>query len=145
VLYARDDAVQPAFDLPAAGRQHSRRVPDGFDVKRDFRRCEVLSRMTLETVRDLSHGVDRCSIDEFFFDAAPAPGGDSHSNAVLSRDRIIELIYIIILIIFYSMYPPFFLPSQNLFRFIELAGVGGHRRRSGAFPAADHRREPVAR
>ena len=44
--------------------------PDGLYVKRDFRWYEVLSRLMLDTVRDLSPKVEYYSIDEFFFDAA---------------------------------------------------------------------------
>jgi nucleotidyltransferase/DNA polymerase involved in DNA repair len=67
-----------------------RLCPEGLYVKRDFRWYEVLSRMMLETVRDLSPRVEYYSIDEFFFDASPAPAGDVHSFAVTIRDRIME-------------------------------------------------------
>jgi nucleotidyltransferase/DNA polymerase involved in DNA repair len=49
---------------------------DGLYVKRDFRWYEVLSRMMLDAVRDLSPRVEYYSIDEFFFDASVAPAGD---------------------------------------------------------------------
>ena len=64
--------------------------PDGLYVKRDFRWYEVLSRMMLETVRDLSPRVEYYSIDEFFFDASVAPAGDVQSYAVTIRDRLME-------------------------------------------------------
>src|SRR5262249_9335838 len=64
--------------------------PDGLYVKRDFRWYEVLSRIMLETVRDLSPAVEYYSIDEFFFDASVAPAQDFQSYAALIRDRIME-------------------------------------------------------
>ena len=68
--------------------------PDGLYVKRDFRWYEVLSRMMLETVRDLSPKVEYYSIDEFFFDASVAPAGDYQAYAVIVRDRIMECVHV---------------------------------------------------
>jgi nucleotidyltransferase/DNA polymerase involved in DNA repair len=62
--------------------------PDGLYIKRDFRWYEVLSRMMLEAVRDLSPRVEYYSIDEFFFEALPS--GDYQAFAVMVRDRITE-------------------------------------------------------
>ncbi len=52
------------------------KCPKGVYVKRDFRWYEVLSRMMLEVVRDLSPRVEYYSIDEFFFLAAAAARAD---------------------------------------------------------------------
>ena len=65
-----------------------RLCPDGLYVKRDFRWYEVLSRMMLEAVRELSPRVEYYSIDEFFFDASVAPADDFQSFAVTIRDEI---------------------------------------------------------
>jgi nucleotidyltransferase/DNA polymerase involved in DNA repair len=62
--------------------------PDGLYVKRDFRWYEVLSRMMLDAVRDLSPRVEYYSIDEFFFDASPAPADDFQAFAATVRDEI---------------------------------------------------------
>ncbi|RUL87907.1 DNA polymerase Y family protein [Tautonia sociabilis] len=67
-----------------------RLCPDGLYVKRDFRWYEILSRLMLETMRELSPRVEYYSIDEFFFEAAAPPGGDYQDYAVLVRDRILE-------------------------------------------------------
>ncbi len=50
------------------------KCPDGVYVKRDFRWYEVLSRLMLDVVRDLSPRVEYYSIDEFFFLAVAARG-----------------------------------------------------------------------
>ena len=50
--------------------------PGGVYLKRDFRWYEVLSRLMLECVRDLSPRVEYYSIDEFFFLADAAAGAD---------------------------------------------------------------------
>ena len=52
------------------------KCPEGVYVKRDFRWYEVLSRLMLEVVRELSPRVEYYSIDEFFFLAMPARGAD---------------------------------------------------------------------
>jgi DNA polymerase V len=68
--------------------------PDGLYVKRDFRWYEVLSRMMLETVRDLSPRVEYYSIDEFFFDASAAPAGDFLAFAAMVRDEIMGRVHV---------------------------------------------------
>jgi nucleotidyltransferase/DNA polymerase involved in DNA repair len=65
------------------------KCPDGAYLKRDFRWYEVLSRLMLETVRDLSPRVEYYSIDEFFFEAHSPPGGDYQEFATSVRDRIL--------------------------------------------------------
>src|SRR5450432_3801541 len=50
------------------------KCPDGVYIKRDFRWYEVLSRLMLEVVHEISPRVEYYSIDEFFFLAA-APQG----------------------------------------------------------------------
>jgi nucleotidyltransferase/DNA polymerase involved in DNA repair len=62
--------------------------PDGLYIKRDFRWYEVLSRMMLESMRELSPRVEYYSIDEFFFEVPQ--GGDPQGFAVAIRDRIME-------------------------------------------------------
>jgi DNA polymerase V len=64
--------------------------PTGVYLKRDFRWYEVLSRLMLEAVRDLSPRVEYYSIDEFFFVAVPPRGRTFQEAAVLIRDRIWE-------------------------------------------------------
>jgi DNA polymerase V len=64
--------------------------PEGVYVKRDFRWYEVLSRMMLEIMRELSPKVEYYSIDEFFFEAGSPPGGDYQGYAAAIRDRIME-------------------------------------------------------
>lgn len=64
--------------------------PDGLYVKRDFRWYEVLSRMMLDVVREISPRVEYYSIDEFFFEADSPPGGDYQEYAVSIRNRILE-------------------------------------------------------
>jgi nucleotidyltransferase/DNA polymerase involved in DNA repair len=71
-----------------------RLCPEGVYVKRDFRWYEVLTRMMLETVRELSSRVEYYSIDEFFFDAASARGDDYRDFAVSVRDRILERVHV---------------------------------------------------
>ena len=51
-------------------------MPEGVYVKRDFRWYEVLSRLMLDVVRDLSPRVEYYSIDEFFFQARAAARAD---------------------------------------------------------------------
>jgi nucleotidyltransferase/DNA polymerase involved in DNA repair len=71
-----------------------KKCPAGVYVKRDFRWYEVLSRLMLDAVRDLSPRVEYYSIDEFFFEAHPPPGLDHQSYAVLIRDRIMEVVHV---------------------------------------------------
>ena len=68
-----------------------RKCPDSLYVKRDFRWYEVLSRLMLDLVSDLSPKVEYYSIDEFFFEAHPPPGMDYQAYAVAIRDRIMEV------------------------------------------------------
>ena len=68
------------------------RCPAGIYVKRDFRWYEVLSRIMLAVVRDLSPLVEFHSIDEFFFIAAPARGRTFQELAEAIRDRIQEVV-----------------------------------------------------
>jgi len=64
------------------------KCPDGVYIKRDFRWYEVLSRMMLEVVRDLSPRVEYYSIDEFFFMAAPARSQTFQELAIVLRDQV---------------------------------------------------------
>ena len=65
-----------------------RKCPTGLYVKRDFRWYEVLSRLMLATLRELSPRVEYHSIDEFFFEATP-PRDTTHQQwAEAIRDRI---------------------------------------------------------
>jgi nucleotidyltransferase/DNA polymerase involved in DNA repair len=66
------------------------KCPAGVYVKRDFRWYEVLSRLMLDIVRELSPRVEYYSIDEFFFLAAPPRGRTFQDVAVLIRDRVWE-------------------------------------------------------
>src|SRR4051812_36317587 len=67
-----------------------RLCPDGLYVKRDFRWYEVLSRMMLAVVRDISPRVEYHSIDEFFFLAVPPRGRTFQDLATSLRDTIWE-------------------------------------------------------
>src|SRR4051812_37952314 len=69
-----------------------RKCPDGVYLKRDFRWYEVLSRMMLACVRELSPRVEYYSIDEFFFLAVPPRGKDCQETAALIRDRVLEAV-----------------------------------------------------
>jgi nucleotidyltransferase/DNA polymerase involved in DNA repair len=71
-----------------------KKCPTGVYVKRDFRWYEVLSRLMLDAVRDLSPKVEYYSIDEFFFEAHPPPGMDCQAYATLIRDRIMEIVHV---------------------------------------------------
>ena len=66
--------------------------PDGLYVKRDFRWYEILSRLMLDAVRDLSTRVEYYSIDEFFFDATPPRGKTCQEYAETIRNRIGEAV-----------------------------------------------------
>jgi DNA polymerase V len=70
------------------------KCPDGVYVKRDFRWYEVLSRLMLDMVRDVSPRVEYYSIDEFFFVAAPPGGQTLQELAVSIRDRIKERVQV---------------------------------------------------
>ena len=64
------------------------KCPAGIYVKRDFRWYEVLSRLMLGCVRDLSPRVEYYSIDEFFFVAQEMRGRTFDETAVTIRDTI---------------------------------------------------------
>ncbi len=64
--------------------------PDGVYLKRDFRWYEVLSRLMLEEMKELSPRVEYYSIDEFFFRAEVVPGESFEGLARRVRDRIWE-------------------------------------------------------
>jgi nucleotidyltransferase/DNA polymerase involved in DNA repair len=66
------------------------KCPEGIYVKRDFRWYEILSRLMLDVMRELSPRVEYYSIDEFFFLAAVGPGQTFEGLARLMRDRIHE-------------------------------------------------------
>lgn|SRR5512135_408981 len=68
------------------------KCPRGIYVKRDFRWYEVLSRMMLECVRELSPRVEYYSIDEFFFVALEMRGRTFQETAEKIRDSILERI-----------------------------------------------------
>jgi nucleotidyltransferase/DNA polymerase involved in DNA repair len=66
------------------------KCPEGIYVKRDFRWYEVLSRLMLDVMRELSPKVEYYSIDEFFFQAAVGRGQTFGDLARLMRNRIWE-------------------------------------------------------
>jgi nucleotidyltransferase/DNA polymerase involved in DNA repair len=66
------------------------KCPTGVYVKRDFRWYEVLSRLMLDAVREVSPRVEYYSIDEFFFLACAPRGRTLQDVAVTVRDRIRE-------------------------------------------------------
>jgi nucleotidyltransferase/DNA polymerase involved in DNA repair len=68
------------------------KCPAGVYLKRDFRWYEILSRLMLGVVRELSPRVEYYSIDEFFFVAVPGRGQTYEELAVLIRDQIWERI-----------------------------------------------------
>lgn len=68
------------------------KCPAGIYVKRDFRWYEVLIRMMLAVVRDVSPQVEYYSIDEFFFRAVPPRGRTFQEMAVALRDRALEVV-----------------------------------------------------
>ncbi len=90
--------IAKSYEMKAAGVKTGdpiwealQKCPDGIYVKRDFRWYEVLSRLMLETVRDLSPVVEYYSIDEFFFDASCPPAGlDPQAYAERVRGQILE-------------------------------------------------------
>ena len=70
--------IAKSYEMKAAGVKTGEPIwealpkcPTGIYVKRDFRWYEVLRRMMLEVVRELSPRVEYYSIDEFFFLAVP--------------------------------------------------------------------------
>jgi nucleotidyltransferase/DNA polymerase involved in DNA repair len=68
------------------------KCPQGIYLKRDFRWYEILSRLMLGIVRELSPRVEFYSIDEFFFTAVPPRGWTFQELAQAIRDRIWEVI-----------------------------------------------------
>ena len=65
--------IAKSYEMKAAGVRTGEPIwdalvkcPEGVYVKRDFRWYEVLSRMMLDVVSDLSPKVEYYSIDEFF-------------------------------------------------------------------------------
>src|SRR5579885_3176740 len=93
--------IAKSYEMKAAGVgtgmpiwEALEKCPDGLYVKRDFRWYEVLSRMMLDVVRDLSPRVEYYSIDEFFFDATPPPGKTPQEYAESLRDRIMEVVHV---------------------------------------------------
>lgn len=91
--------IAKSYEMKAAGVgtgmpiwEALRICPDGLYVKRDFRWYEVLSRLMLALVRDLSPKVEYYSIDEFFFEAVPPRGLDYQRYAEAIRDRIMEAV-----------------------------------------------------
>src|SRR4051812_3091648 len=68
------------------------KCPAGVYIKRDFRWYEILSRLMLEAIRDLSPPVEYYSIDEFFFLVTPSRGRTFQEVALMIRDQIWERI-----------------------------------------------------
>ncbi len=68
------------------------KCPAGVYVKRDFRWYEVLSRLMLDCVREVSPRAEYYSIDEFFFEAIPPRDGDFQKAAASIRDRVWEAV-----------------------------------------------------
>src|SRR6476619_5468238 len=64
------------------------KCPNGVYVKRDFRWYESLSRKMLTEVGTFSPRVEYYSIDEFFWEGAPARGKSYLQTAQLVRDHI---------------------------------------------------------
>ena len=89
--------IAKSYEMKAAGVttgepiwEARAKCPEGVYIKRDFRWYEVLSRLMLDAVRDLSPQVEYYSIDEFFFLAVPQKGRTFQESAVAIRDRIWE-------------------------------------------------------
>lgn len=87
--------IAKSYEMKAAGIKTGdpiwdaiQKCPEGLYLKRDFRWYEVLSRMMLDVVRDLSPRVEYYSIDEFFFDATPPRGKTPQEHATAVRDAI---------------------------------------------------------
>jgi DNA polymerase V len=70
------------------------KCPEGIYLKRDFRWYEILSRMMLAVIGDLSPRVEYHSIDEFFFVAVPLRGLTFQQTAEAIRDRMWEVAHI---------------------------------------------------
>ena len=89
--------IAKSYEMKAAGVSTGMPIwdalvkcPDGVYIKRDFRWYEVLSRLMLDVVRELSPRVEYYSIDEFFFPAVPRAGKTFQELAMSIRDRISE-------------------------------------------------------
>ena len=89
--------IAKSYEMKAAGVKTGMPIwealvkcPTGIYVKRDFRWYEVLSRLMLDVVRELSPRVEYYSIDEFFFQAVPPRGRTFQETAEAIRDRIWE-------------------------------------------------------
>jgi nucleotidyltransferase/DNA polymerase involved in DNA repair len=89
--------IAKSYEMKAAGVKTGQPIwearplcPNGVYLKLDFRWYEVLSRMMLAEVRDLSRKVEYYSIDEMFFHAVPLRGRDFQQTAEAIRDRIWE-------------------------------------------------------
>ena len=66
------------------------KCPDGIYIKRDFRWYEVLSRMMLEVVRELSTAGGVLLDRRVLLPAVAQPGRTFQEDAALIRDRIME-------------------------------------------------------
>jgi nucleotidyltransferase/DNA polymerase involved in DNA repair len=91
--------IAKSYEMKAAGVttgepiwEAREKCPAGVYLKRDFRWYEVLSRRMLAVVREFSPAVEFYSIDEFFFDAEPAPGRSRQVLAEALRDCINEVV-----------------------------------------------------
>lgn len=89
--------IAKSYEMKAAGVKTGEPIwealvkcPTGIYIKRDFRWYEVLSRLMLEAVRELSPRVEYYSIDEFFFMAVPRKGQTFQETALAIRDRVWE-------------------------------------------------------
>ena len=71
-----------------------KKCPAGIYLKRDFRWYEVLSRMMLDCMRELSPRVEYYSIDEFFFEVEPLGGGSYQRTAEAIRDRVCQAVQV---------------------------------------------------
>jgi nucleotidyltransferase/DNA polymerase involved in DNA repair len=87
--------IAKSYEMKAAGVRTGEPVwdavklcPDGLYIKRDFRWYEVLSRLMLNVVRDVSPVVEYYSIDECFFALPPRFTQDPLEWARGIRDRI---------------------------------------------------------
>jgi DNA polymerase V len=87
--------IAKSYEMKAAGVgtgepiwEAVKKCPQGVYLKRDFRWYEVLSRMMLDCVRELSPRVEYYSIDEFVFEAVPLAGLSYQGTAEMIRDRI---------------------------------------------------------
>jgi nucleotidyltransferase/DNA polymerase involved in DNA repair len=95
--------IAKSYEMKAAGVKTGEPIwealpkcPTGIYVKRDFRWYEVLSRLMLEVVRELSPRVEYYSIDEFFFLALPVPGRGAtlQEAAEAIRDRVLARVQV---------------------------------------------------